>query len=518
MPNNVEEGRFITFEGPEGGGKSTQVQALAEALRAEGRTALVTREPGGTPLAEKIRALVREERTDPPVARSEVLLFLAARAQVVAEVIRPALARGEWVLCDRFADSTFAYQGYGRGIAVDLLRHFNDFATEGLVPDLTVLLDVPLEVSRARLAAREAATATAADRIEQAGAEFPAPRRGLAPGPRRRPEDFRMTVDAAYTQIEKAVGAGRPANGYLIVGGVRGMAAELAERVLRLLFGAGDLRAHPDIHRLAPEKKSRIISVEAMRTRLIDPMGETAFQGGWKAGVVYGADRLKTESANAFLKTLEEPPPQTLFLLLTEQPEQLLPTIISRCQRIDLPDARARALEEPYRGQVLDILASDSLKGATAKAAAAGRLNAVLEHLKAHATELVDAETEGVDEGPGEETGKEAYAALVAARYKDFRRDFTATLMGWFRDLMALVAAPPSHVGGDEGDDAAPLVNEARRGVLETRAAQLSLASACYNVEAVEAFAVSVDARNMNELSALLFLMDRLRFGVERAK
>lgn len=172
MPNNVEEGRFITFEGPEGGGKSTQVQALAEALRAEGRTVLVTREPGGTPLAEKIRALVQEERMDPPVARSEVLLFLAARAQVVAEVIRPALARGEWVLCDRFADSTFAYQGYGRGIDVDLLRHFNDFATEGLVPDLTVLLDVPPEVSRARLAARQAATATAADRIEQAGAEF----------------------------------------------------------------------------------------------------------------------------------------------------------------------------------------------------------------------------------------------------------------------------------------------------------------------------------------------------------
>ena len=165
-------GTFITFEGPEGGGKSTHVQELAEQLRAEGRTVLVTREPGGTRLAELIRGLVREEVDDPPVTRSEVLLFLAARAQVVAEVIRPALARGVWVLCDRFADSTFAYQGYGRGIAVDLLRHFNDFATEGLVPDLTVLLDVPPEVSRARLAAREAATATAADRIEQAGAEF----------------------------------------------------------------------------------------------------------------------------------------------------------------------------------------------------------------------------------------------------------------------------------------------------------------------------------------------------------
>ena len=165
-------GKFITFEGPEGGGKSTHVRMLAERLRAEGRTVLVTREPGGTPLAEKIRGLVREELDDPPVTRSEVLLFLAARAQVVSQVIRPALARGEWVLCDRFADSTFAYQGYGRGIDVGLLRNFNDFATEGLVPDLTILLDVPLEVSRSRLAARQAATATAADRIEQAGTMF----------------------------------------------------------------------------------------------------------------------------------------------------------------------------------------------------------------------------------------------------------------------------------------------------------------------------------------------------------
>lgn len=165
-------GKFITFEGPEGGGKSTHARELADALRAEGHKVLVTREPGGTRLAEKIRGLLREEIEDPPVTRSEVLLFLASRAQVVANVIRPALARGEWVICDRFADSTFAYQGYGRGIDVQLLKNFNDFATEGLVPDLTILLDVPPEVSRARLAARQAATATQADRIEQAGAVF----------------------------------------------------------------------------------------------------------------------------------------------------------------------------------------------------------------------------------------------------------------------------------------------------------------------------------------------------------
>lgn len=165
-------GKFITFEGPEGGGKSTHVRELAEQLRAEGKTVLVTREPGGTRLAELIRGLVREEVEDPPVTRCEVLLFIAARAQVVSEVIRPALARGEWVICDRFADSTFAYQGYGRGIDVGLLRNFNDFATEGLVPDLTILLDVPPETSKARLAERQAATATSADRIEQAGDMF----------------------------------------------------------------------------------------------------------------------------------------------------------------------------------------------------------------------------------------------------------------------------------------------------------------------------------------------------------
>ena len=165
-------GKFITFEGPEGGGKSTHVRALAEQLRAEGKTVLVTREPGGTRLAELIRGLVREEVEDPPVTRCEVLLFIAARAQVVSEVIRPALARGEWVICDRFADSTFAYQGYGRGIDVGLLKNFNDFATEGLVPDLTILLDVPPETSKARLAERQAATATSADRIEQAGDMF----------------------------------------------------------------------------------------------------------------------------------------------------------------------------------------------------------------------------------------------------------------------------------------------------------------------------------------------------------
>lgn len=193
---NAQHGKLITFEGPEGGGKSTQAEALAEALRAAGVTVLQTREPGGTHLAEKIRTLLKDEADDPPVDRAEVLLFLAARAQLVSHVIRPALARGTWVVCDRFCDSTFAYQGYGRGFAVPLLKQMNDFATQALAPDLTLLLDVPPHVSAARLCARQKETATTADRIECAGAAFHARlREGFHALAQREPERFAV-VDA----------------------------------------------------------------------------------------------------------------------------------------------------------------------------------------------------------------------------------------------------------------------------------------------------------------------------------
>ena len=123
-------------------------------------------------LSERIRSLVREEMEDPPNARAETLLFLASRAQLVESVLRPALSSGKWVLCDRFADSTFAYQGYGRGFDLDELRRLNDFATGGLVPDKTVLLSVSPKVASLRMRAREAATHTVADRMECAGEDF----------------------------------------------------------------------------------------------------------------------------------------------------------------------------------------------------------------------------------------------------------------------------------------------------------------------------------------------------------
>ena len=165
-------GRFITFEGGEGCGKSTQVVRLAAALEERGLKVLLTREPGGTRLSELIRTLLKDEAEDPPVDRAELLLFLAARAQLVRNVIAPALEAGTWVISDRFSDSTVAYQGYGRGLPVGFVRQANDFACEGLRPDLTFLLDLDPETAERRMRGREAATNTSADRIERAGSGF----------------------------------------------------------------------------------------------------------------------------------------------------------------------------------------------------------------------------------------------------------------------------------------------------------------------------------------------------------
>jgi len=141
---------FITFEGVEGCGKSTQIRTLQQHLERGGRRVMATREPGGCPIADAIRAILLDPANQQLVARAELLLYAAARAQHVEQVIRPALATGTIVLCDRFADATSAYQGGGRGLDAGLVAQLNAIATAGLYPDLTLLLDFPVELGLAR--------------------------------------------------------------------------------------------------------------------------------------------------------------------------------------------------------------------------------------------------------------------------------------------------------------------------------------------------------------------------------
>lgn len=141
---------FITLEGPEGSGKSSQIPALAQFLEARGYQVLCTREPGGTSIGDQIRAVLTSMDNPELLPRTEILLFLAARAQLVAQVIRPALREGKIVLCDRYGDSTLAYQGYGHGLDLNSLRAMLRFATEGLKPDLTLLLDLEVKTGLAR--------------------------------------------------------------------------------------------------------------------------------------------------------------------------------------------------------------------------------------------------------------------------------------------------------------------------------------------------------------------------------
>ncbi|HET9848134.1 MAG TPA: dTMP kinase [Candidatus Dormibacteraeota bacterium] len=159
-------GFFITFEGPEGGGKSTQIHRLAAALADQGHAVWTTREPGGTRVGEMIRPLLLGRQQAPLTPWAEALLFTAARAEHVVEVIRPRLQRGELVLCDRYTDSTLAYQGYGRGLDRERLRALQNDATGGLEPDLTMLLNLPVEAGLARI------PRSAQDRLDREAASF----------------------------------------------------------------------------------------------------------------------------------------------------------------------------------------------------------------------------------------------------------------------------------------------------------------------------------------------------------
>jgi dTMP kinase len=212
----MTRGRFITFEGPEGSGKSTHVRRLADRIGKAGVRVLVTREPGGTRTGEAIRGILQHDAAGEPLSpRAELLLFEASRAQLVHAVIEPVLSAGTWVLCDRFADSSTAYQGYGRGFGVDAVLALNAFAVGDTVPDLTLLLDIEAGRGLDRVAER-AGSAGAKDRIEREAAVFhDAVRRGFLDMARRWPDRIKVVrtdrdPDAVHEEIWGIVRAAMP--------------------------------------------------------------------------------------------------------------------------------------------------------------------------------------------------------------------------------------------------------------------------------------------------------------------
>lgn len=197
-------GKFITFEGGDGAGKSTQIRRLAAALLATGRTVKQTREPGGTTAAEAVRRLILSGAAEAMGAEGEAILFAAARTDHVDKVIRPALARGEWVLCDRFADSTRVYQGTGGGADERLLRALERVAVGETRPDLTIVLDVPAAVGLERARGRHGEDTADADRFESEELSLQEKRRQAFLAIAADEPDRCVVVDATRTEDEVA--------------------------------------------------------------------------------------------------------------------------------------------------------------------------------------------------------------------------------------------------------------------------------------------------------------------------
>jgi DNA polymerase-3 subunit delta' len=322
-----------------------------------------------------------------------------------------------------------------------------------------------------------------------------------------------MQVDAAFELIRQAHARARLAHAYLIAGPTRGVGGELAQRILQLLFcpqaqgpcgtchtcQQAQARTLSDVFWLQPEKKSRIISAEAMREKLLAEIAQTSLAGGWKVGVIVGADRLNDASANIFLKTLEEPPPRTLFLLLTDAPQELMPTIISRCQRMEL-DA-AVVLAEPWRTQLLACLSAATPPGPLPAMGLAARMSNILAGLKDAAEAEVKAEVKA-EAGTLEEDG-DVIKARISARYREMRTDLLRAWLYWYRDLLLLRA------GGSEEQ----VYYRDFHTLLTERAAKLTLAQAMANVDGAEELNRQLE-RSLSEETVLAYWMDRFVSGV----
>jgi len=296
----------------------------------------------------------------------------------------------------------------------------------------------------------------------------------------------------AWAGIRNSHESGRLAHAYVIVGSPRGNALRFAESLLKLLFCTStekpcnhctnchliDSHKHVDTLWIEPQSKARKIKADEVRG-LVHRMTQTSFEGGWKAGILVSAECMNVNSANILLKTLEEPPPKSLLLLITDSPQALLPTIISRCQKIVLSEGKAGVMGALWEAPLMEILHELPPHGGLDASRLAGRLKSILDAVKAEITSAVEEELGSADEALDESKLKDVLDARTNARLKEVQADVFRVMLDWHRDILLQVSKA----------DAAHLVFLDEQSVLARQASRHTQASALQAIQVVEGMA-----------------------------
>lgn len=302
--------------------------------------------------------------------------------------------------------------------------------------------------------------------------------------------------------IRNGFEAGRLAHAYVIVGSPRGNALRFTESFLKLLFCDSierpcneclacrqvEAHKHVDTLWLEPQSKSRQITADEIRY-LVRRMTQTSFEGGWKAGIILSAECMNTQSANVLLKTLEEPPPKTLILLVTDSPQSLLPTIISRCQKIVLSSDNAETMDAAWRVPLMEVLHDLPPSGGLSATRLASQLKGVFDEVKAEIADAVAEDLEQRDEALDESKLKDILAARTNARLKEVQADVFRIMLDWHRDVLMLTS----------GIDEQHLIFPDDRGILLAQAKFHTPGSALQAVKVVEGMAQRLN-RNIPDL------------------
>jgi DNA polymerase-3 subunit delta' len=309
-----------------------------------------------------------------------------------------------------------------------------------------------------------------------------------------------MTPDLAYASVAHSIAADRLSQAYVVAAPPRGEGTVFVKRVMsRLLCREADppcgqckrcvaveKGSHPDVHWIEPQKKSRVIGIDQMRESFIPAIQRTSFEDGWKAGAIVGADCLNTAAANAFLKTLEEPPSRTVFFLLTDSPQRLLPTINSRCQHIAIDDPTGMQLDPEDQDELLRILSGET--GVAGVAAAFGKADQLTAFMKIRKTQIEKEEKRDARDDSDEDVNKDTLEARIGARYREWRHRMLCAMLDWYRDVLMLTC------GGDEQYLSFP----DQRECLKAIASDCDYKQALAQVHAVEEMVVQLN-RNLSE-------------------